>query len=70
MRRYPVSFIVLTVLGGVVGIPGLLSMAGQGAALHPLLEDPMAGLALVVSAVALIGSGLFPFVIARLMNKA
>lgn len=65
-RRYPLSFLILTALGIVTGLPGLLSVAGFGAILHPLLEDPMAGLALVVSAVALIGSGLFPFFIARL----
>ncbi|MCX8146449.1 MAG: hypothetical protein N3C59_08965 [Azovibrio sp.] len=65
-RRYPLSFLILTALGLATGLPGLLSVAGYGALLHPLLADPMAGLALVVSAVALIGSGLFPFCIARL----
>lgn len=70
MRRYPVSFIVLCSLGGLVAVPGLASVAGFGAGLHPLLADPMAGLALVVSAVALIGSGLFPFFIARLANRS
>lgn len=65
-RRYPLSFIVLTALGVACGVPGLVSMAGFGAALHPLLADEGAGLAFVVSAVALIGSGLFPLVIARL----
>ena len=69
MRRYPVSFIALTSLGVVTAVPGLASVAGFGAGLHPVLEDPMAGLALLVSSVALIGSGLFPFVIARLMNQ-
>jgi hypothetical protein len=69
MRRYPISFIVLTVLGVLVAIPGAISMAGAGAVLHPLLEDPMAGLALIVSAIALIGSGLFPYAIARLVNQ-
>lgn len=67
MRRYPFSFVSLTVLGILVAIPGVLSVAGFGASLHPVLEDPMAGLALLVSAVALLGSGAFPFVIARLM---
>jgi hypothetical protein len=66
MRKYPLSFIVLTGLGILCAVPGLLSMAGFGGVLHPVLEDPMAGLAFVVSAVAFIGSGLFPFVIARL----
>lgn len=66
MRRYPISFIVCTVLGILCGIPGLVSMAGFGASIHPVLADEGAGLAFVVSAVALIGSGLFPLVIARL----
>ena len=57
MRRYPVSFIALTSLGIVCAIPGLISIAGFGAAVHPVLDDPMAGLAFIVSAVALIGSG-------------
>lgn len=69
MRRYPVSFVVLVVLGIVVAVPGIISLAGFGALLHPVLEDPMAGLAFIVSAVALIGSGLFPYAIARLVNK-
>lgn len=70
MVRYPLSFVVLSLLGLLVGAPGLLSVAGFGVMLHPVLEDPMAGLALVVSALALIGSGLFPYAIARLMAKS
>jgi hypothetical protein len=69
MRAYPISFIVLTVLGILVGVPGLVSVAGFGAAIHPFLADPMAGLAFIVSAIALIGSGLFPLVIARLTRS-
>lgn len=66
LRRYPISFLVLCGLGGLVGLPGIVSLAGLGGEIHPLLDDPMAGLALVVSALALIGSGLFPFFIMRL----
>ena len=69
MRRYPFSFIVLTVLGALCAIPGLISIAGFGAVLHPVLEDPMAGLAFIVSAVALIGSGAFPLVIEKLKEN-
>ena len=65
MRRYPLSFIVLTALSVLCVIPGLLSIAGFGAAVHPILDDPMAGLAFIVSA-ALIGSGAFPLVIEKL----
>ena len=70
MRRYPFSFIVLTALGVLCAIPGLLSVAGFGVLLHPVLEDPMAGLAFIVSAVALIGSGAFPLVIEKLKEGA
>ncbi len=66
MRRYPLSFIVLSALAVLCAIPGLISIAGFGAALHPVLDDPMAGLAFIVSAVALIGSGAFPLIIEKL----
>jgi hypothetical protein len=69
MHRYPLSFLVLTALGLLCAIPGLISVAGFGASLHPVLDDPMAGLAFIVSAVALIGSGAFPLVIAKLKEN-
>lgn len=69
MRRYPKSFVVLTALGVLCLIPGALSVAGFGGAIHPLLEDPMAGLAFIVSAVALFGSGAFPLVIEKLKEN-
>ena len=69
MRRYPFSFIALTTLGVLCAIPGALSLAGFGAALHPVLDDPMAGLAFIVSAIALIGSGAFPLVIEKLKEN-
>ena len=69
MRSYPLSFIVLSALGVLCAIPGLISIAGFGAALHPVLDDPMAGLAFIVSAVALIGSGAFPLVIEKLKEN-
>ena len=66
LRRYPASFVILTVLGILCAIPGVFSLLGFGALLHPLLDDPMAGLAFIVSAVALVGSGAFPLVIEKL----
>ena len=69
MRRYPLSFIVLTALGVLCAIPGLISIAGFGAVMHPVLDDPMAGLAFMVSSVALVGSGAFPLVIERLKEN-
>lgn len=69
MRRYPFSFIALSCLGLLCTIPGLLSLSGFGALLHPVLDDPMAGLAFVVSAVALFGSAAFPLVIEKLKEN-
>jgi len=69
MRHYPLSFIILTALGVLCAIPGLVSIAGFGAILHPVLDDQMAGLAFIVSAVALIGSGAFPLVIEKLKEN-
>src|SRR5574343_2005224 len=66
MRRYPLSFLVLTTLGALCAIPGIISLIGLGANIHPVLDDPMAGLAFIVSAIALIGSGAFPLVIEKL----
>lgn len=69
MRHYPKSFIILTLLGVLCVIPGILSLAGFGVAIHPVLEDPMAGLAFIVSAIALFGSGIFPLVIEKLKEN-
>lgn len=66
MRRYPRSFIILTALGALCALPGAFSLAGFGGLIHPVLDDPMAGLAFVVSAIALFGSGAFPLVIGKL----
>ena len=68
-NRYPASFLALTALGILCAIPGLASLLGFGASIHPVLDDSMAGLAFIVSAVALIGSGAFPLVIAKLKEN-
>jgi len=69
MRRYPASFLILTVLGLLCAITGAISLAGFGNVLHPVLDDPMAGLAFIVSAIALIGSSVFPLVIEKLKEN-
>ena len=38
MRRYPVSFIILTVLGLLSAMAGAICLAGFGSALHPVLN--------------------------------
>jgi hypothetical protein len=65
-RRYPLSFIALMLLGVMCLIPGLLSLLGFGSILHPVLGDPIAGIAFIVSAIALFGSAAFPLLLARL----
>ena len=50
-------------------IAGLLLLAGYGEGLHPLLQESGAGLVLVVSGVALVGSAAFPLVLAELAAK-
>ena len=69
MRRYPFSFVALSILGVLCSIPGLLSLLGLGALIHPVLDDPMAGLAFIISAIALFGSAAFPLVIAKLKES-
>ena len=69
MRRYPYSFIALGSLGLLCTLVGLLSLLGFGTLLHPVLDDPMAGLAFIVSAVALFGSAAFPLVIEKLKEN-
>ena len=69
MRRYPLSFVALSSLGVLCAIPGGISLAGFGASIHPVLDDPMAGLAFLVSAVALIGSGAFRLIIEKLKEN-
>ena len=68
MTNYPLSTLILGLLGILTAIPGLASLTGMGQALHPVLEDPMAGLAFVVSAIALLGSAAFPLVMRRLAD--
>ncbi len=67
--RVPVSAVVLFALVAVALVPALLCFAGFGTQLHPALSDPMAGLAFLVTAVALAGSGAFPLVLARLAAR-
>ena len=66
LRRYPASFVILSALGVLCALTGVASLLGFGGLLHPILEDPMAGLAFIVSAVALAGSAAFPLVIETL----
>ncbi|MFV0664537.1 hypothetical protein [Denitromonas sp.] len=66
-RRSPPLFAWLMILsGGLCALFGLALMAGFGLAWHPLLASDGAGIVLLVSGIALAGSGAFPLVFARL----
>lgn len=67
--RLPLSALILFALAALALVPALICFAGEGARLHPTLSDPMAGLAFLVSAIALAGSGAFPLVLARLAQR-
>jgi hypothetical protein len=49
--------------------PAVMCFAGAGGQIHPALADPMAGVAFLVSSIALAGSGAFPLVLSRLADK-
>ncbi|GAB1460366.1 hypothetical protein MASR2M50_21400 [Thauera sp.] len=67
--RLPLAALVLFVLAALSLAAALLCFAGSGTLLHPALSDPMAGLAFLVSAIALAGTGAFPLVFARLARR-
>jgi len=67
--RWPLSVWIMGLLGLACLISGLALLAGIGTHLHPLLENSGAGLAIVVSGVALIGSAGFPLAFARLAAR-
>ncbi|HQU89065.1 MAG: hypothetical protein H6944_12455 [Zoogloeaceae bacterium] len=57
---------LLLVCGALCTVFGLLLMTGVGADWHPLLATDGAGIVMLVSGIALAGSGAFPLVFARL----
>lgn len=68
MRHWPISFVVLTVLGVLCLAAGIAALIGALRGSHPLFNDEMAGWALIVSAIALLLSGAFPLVLRRLQE--
>lgn len=69
LRRLPVGAWLLGVPGLLCLVAGGLLLVGLGADLHPLLQESGAGLVLLVSGVALVGSAAFPLVLAELAAK-
>lgn len=68
-RRWPISFVILSLLGGICLLLGLFALGGMLRGRHPLFNDDMAGWALIVSAIALLLSGAFPLVLRRLQER-
>ena len=68
-RRLPAGAWLMGIPGLACLAAGLLLLAGFGTDLHPLLEESGAGLVLLVSGVALLGSAAFPLVLAELAAR-
>jgi len=67
--RFPISFLVMEGLALLCFVPAIASLAGYGSNVHPLLGDTAAGITLLVTAVSLLVSGIFPLVVRGLINK-
>jgi hypothetical protein len=68
-HHWPVTFIIFTTLAVVSLIVGIVALTGIGASLHPLLADEGTGIAMIVTAVALLLTGGFPLVLRRLAER-
>jgi hypothetical protein len=68
-RHWPITFVVLTVLGVISLVIGIVALAGIGGGLHPLLADEGTGIAMIVTAIALFLTGAFPLVLRRLAEQ-
>ncbi len=68
-RRWPVSFVVFTMLGIVSLVIAIAVLTGVGARVHPLLADEGTGIAMFVTALALFLTGGFPLVLRRLAER-
>lgn len=68
-HHWPWTFIAFTLLGAICLLGGSAALAGLLKGIHPLLNDDMAGWALIVSAVACFLTGAFPLVLRRLAER-
>jgi TRAP-type uncharacterized transport system fused permease subunit len=68
-HHWPFTFIVLTALGAISLVIGVVALTGIGGNLHPLLADEGTGIAMIVTAIALFLTGAFPLVLRRLAEK-
>jgi hypothetical protein len=69
-RHWPLSFLFFTGLGTVCLFAGIAALTGLLAGTHPLLNDGVAaGMALIVTAIALLLTGAFPLALRRLAER-
>ena len=64
----PLSAWLLGLPGIACLVAGLALLLGDFNAMHPILAESGTGIALIVSAIALLGSAAFPIVLRRLAN--
>ena len=69
-HHWPWTFLAFTALGIVATVVGVAALFGLMAGIHPIFDDGIAaGLALIVTAVALFLTGAFPLVLRRLAER-
>jgi ethanolamine transporter EutH len=69
-HHWPWTFLALGALGSVCTVAGFASLFGLLDGIHPLFNDgTAAGIALIVTAVALFLTGAFPLVLRRLAER-
>lgn len=65
-HHWPWTFVFFSIVGTLCLLAGVASFAGLFDNVHPLFADSMAGIGLVVSAIACHLTGAFPLVLRRL----
>ncbi|MDP2793510.1 MAG: hypothetical protein Q8O25_05415 [Sulfurisoma sp.] len=69
-HHWPWTFLAFTTLGSVTALVGVAALFGLMNGVHPLFNDgTAAGLALIVTAIALFLAGAFPLVLRRLAER-
>lgn len=69
VNHWPLAFIAFAMLGAICLLVGFAALAGLLRGLHPVFNDEMAGMAMIVSAIACFLSGAFPLVLRRLADR-
>lgn len=69
-HHWPWTFLAFSALGAITTVVGVAALAGLMEGVHPIFNDgAAAGLALIVTAIALFLTGAFPLVLRRLAER-